>query len=80
VTIAMLTSFFMWCTIINGSLLIFWGFFIVFMPNLVFQLQRKLFPISRETFDVVIYSFMGIFKLFFIFFNVTPYIVLLIIG
>jgi hypothetical protein len=29
---------------------------------------------------VVFYSFLGLFKIFFLFFNVVPYVALLIIG
>jgi len=78
--IGMLTNFFMWCTIINGSIYILWAIFLVFVPDFVYRIQSKFFPISRETYNVVIYSFLGAFKLFFMFFNVVPYVSLLIIG
>ena len=75
-----LTTFFMWCTIINGGILILWTAFSVFAPDLVYRTQSKWFPIPRETFNVVIYSFLGLFKVFFLVFNVVPYVALLIIG
>ena len=75
-----LTTFFMWCTIINGGLLILWIALCAFAPNLVYRTQSIFFPLPRETFDVVIYSFLGLFKLIFLVFNVTPYVALLIIG
>jgi hypothetical protein len=34
----------------------------------------------RPTFTVVFYSFIGLFKIFFLFFNLVPYLALLIIG
>jgi hypothetical protein len=34
----------------------------------------------RETFNVVIYSFLGLFKIVFLVFNVVPWVALLIIG
>ncbi|MFH2012386.1 MAG: DUF6868 family protein [Pseudomonadota bacterium] len=74
------TKFFMWCTIINGALLLFWSTICMFVPNLIYRIQSKFFPIPRETFDVVIYSFLGLYKIVFIFFNVVPYVSLLIIG
>jgi hypothetical protein len=70
----------MWCTIINGGILILWSAFFVFTPDLVYRIQSKWFPIPRETFIVVFYSFLGLFKIFFLFFNVVPYVALLIIG
>lgn len=78
--IQLLTEFFMWCTIINGGLLIFWTIMLMSAPNLVYSTQSKFFPIPRETFSVVMYSFLGLFKIFFLVFNVVPYFALLIAG
>ena len=75
-----LTTFFMWCSIINGGILSVWVVSCAFAPDLVYRTQSLFFPIHRETYDVVIYSFLGVFKVFFLFFNITPYIALLIIG
>lgn len=78
--IQMLTAFFMWCTIINGGILIFWTMFFVFAPDLVYRIQSYWFPIPRETYDVVVYAFLGLFKIVFLLFNVVPYVALLIVG
>jgi hypothetical protein len=75
-----LTTFFMWCTIINGGILILWTAFSVLAPDLVYRTQSKWFPIPRETFNVVFYGFLGLFKIFLLVFNVVPYVALLIIG
>jgi hypothetical protein len=75
-----LTQFFMWCTIINGGILALWTVFCMFAPNLVYRTQNRWFPIPRETFDILIYSFLGLFKIFFLVFNVVPYVALVIIG
>jgi hypothetical protein len=78
--IQLLTSFFMWCTIINGSLLLFWTVIYMSAPDLVFRTQRRWFPISQETFTIVFYSFIGLFKILFTVFNLVPFVALLIIG
>ena len=75
-----LTDFFKWCTIINGSLLLVWTAAQLLAPDLLYRTQQKWFPISRETFNVVFYSFLGLFKITVIVFNVVPYVALLIIG
>ncbi|HAK58841.1 MAG TPA: hypothetical protein DCO77_00435 [Nitrospiraceae bacterium] len=75
-----LTSFFMWCTIINGGLLALWTIIYLLAPDLVYRTQRRWFSASRETFNVVFYSFLGLFKVFFLVFNVVPYVALLIVG
>ena len=78
--IQILTTFFMWCTILNGGILTLWTLFCVFAPDLVYRTLSKFFPIPRETFNIIIYSFLGLFKIFFLVFNVSPYLTLLIIG
>jgi len=75
-----LTSFFMWCSIINGGILVLWSLFCMFAPDLVYRIQKIWFPIPRETFDVIIYAFLGLFKIFFLIFNLVPYLALLVIA
>jgi len=75
-----LTSFFMWCTIINFGFLLFLALVFMLAPNLTYKIQSRFIPISRETFNIVFYSFIGLFKVVVLVFNVVPWIVLLIIG
>ena len=70
----------MWCTILNGGLLLFWTVMFTFAPDLLYRTQRKWFPLSQREFTVVMYSFLGLFKIFFLMFNLVPYLALLIIG
>ncbi len=44
--IQMLTSFFMWCTIINGALLVFWTTMCILVPDLVYRTQSRWFPMG----------------------------------
>ncbi len=74
-----LTRFFMWCTIVNGAMLILWAVIVMLAMDLVYRLHSKWFCIPRATFDVLMYSFLGLFKMFFLVFNAVPYVVLLII-
>ncbi len=78
--IQILTAFFMWCTIINGSLLVLWTIMLILAPDLAYRMQSKWFPMPRETFNIVIYSFLGLFKIVFLVFNVVPYVALLIVA
>ena len=75
-----LTTFFMWCTIINGGLFTLWILVFFAAPDFVYRLHSKWFPCERETYNVIIYAFLGLFKIVFIVFNIVPYISLLIIG
>ena len=75
-----LTTFFMYRTIINGAVLVLWATMCMLAPDLVYRMQSIWFPISRETYNVAIYSFLGLFKIVFLVFNVIPYVALLIVG
>jgi len=78
--IEMLTRFFMWCTVMNVLLLILWTLAFMLVPDLVYRTQYRWFPIPREVFNVVMYSFLGLFKIVFLVFNVIPYFSLLILA
>jgi len=74
-----LKKFFLWCTVINGSLALFWGMCCFLAPDLVYNIQNYGFPMPRPAFDLIIYSFLGLFKIFFLIFNLVPYLALVII-
>jgi len=77
--IQMLTKFFMWCTILNFALLFLSSFVCTCASDFAYRMHSKWFSISRETFSIAIYSFLGLYKVFIIVFNLIPYIALLII-
>lgn len=78
--IQLATAFFMWCSIINIGILLIWAGFYMFAPDLMYKTQSLFFKGSRESFDTMIYVFLGVFKLFVLLFNITPYLALLIIA
>ena len=73
-----LIQFFMWCTLINGSLLLLWTGAMLFCPDLLYRIQSPWFPIPRETFTVMMYAFLGGFKILFLLFNFVPWMALLL--
>jgi hypothetical protein len=70
----------MWCTILNVALLALLSAICCFAKDWVYRTHSKWFPISREAFNVAIYSFIGLYKIFIFVFVLVPYIALLIIG
>jgi hypothetical protein len=78
--ITAITEFFKWCTIINGVLLLFSSLMSIFIRDLAFRIHSQWFHISQETFDKEIFNFLGNCKVIFIYFNLTPYLTLLIIS
>ena len=75
-----LIGFFKWCTVINIALFAFTITMFMAVPDLVYRTQNWIFPMSREVFNVVLYSFLAVHKIMIIIFNVVPLISLLIIS
>jgi len=75
-----LTTFLMWCTILNLALFGLSAMICVFATDWVYRMQSKWFPISRPAFDIALYSFFGFYKIIFIVFVLVPYLALLIMG
>ena len=75
-----LKSFFIWCTILNVALLLLSTAIFLFAPEVFYNTHGKWFAIPRETLNVIIYSWLGLYELFIYIFNVVPLIALLIIG
>ena len=75
-----LTAFFMWCTIINVALFAWAAIWFMLAPDFIYRMQSKFFPLPRETYNVVIYAFLGVFKIVIMAFNVAPWVALLIVA
>ena len=73
-------TFFMWCTIINVLLLIISFLVCTLAGDWVYGMHSKWFPISREVFNIAIYSFLGLFKILILVFNIVPWIAFAIVG
>jgi len=74
-----LRAFFMWCTIVNGSVLVLTVFICAVAGDLIYSIQGVFYSISRETFDTVIYCWAGFYKIIFLTFNLAPFLALVII-
>lgn len=69
----------MWCTIINGAWLLLAVLLFACAGDWVYRMHTRWFALPRETFNVIIYCFLGSFKLVFLMFNLVPYVALVII-
>ena len=78
--IATLTTFFMWCTIINVVILFTWTIVFAFTPDFIYRTLTKWFPMPRETFNVVHYSALAVYRILFVVFILVPFVALLIVG
>ncbi len=75
-----LQDFFMWCTIINAGLLALTFVMCACAGDLMYRTHSRWFPISRQAFDVAVYSFLGLYKVLIIVLNLVPYVALVIVG
>lgn len=80
ITITTLQSFFMWCSIINIVLLIAMFLVLTLGKEWAYSIHSRWFDISHRTFDLVLYCFLGIYKLLVWVFCIIPWIALSIIG
>jgi len=78
--ITIVRAFFIWCTIINGALLILSSLICAFAGDWIYRTHSRWFSLSREAFNIAIYFFIGLYKIFFIVFNLVPYLALSIVG
>jgi hypothetical protein len=64
--------------VINFGLLTLWFLGFIFGRGFIYRMHGKWFKLPQEKFDAIIYSLMGFYKLLIFFFNVVPYVVLII--
>ena len=74
--IQQLTDFFMWSTVINVGIFIYWIAWVLLAPELVYKIQSRFFPIDRENYNRIMYFFLGFYKVLIIVFMLIPYLVL----
>ncbi len=78
-TLETLSDLFLWCTLIDFGLLLWWFGWLALAPDWVFRLHSRWFPLSRETFYAVHYAGMALFKIGIILLNLVPYLALRIV-
>ena len=69
----------LWCFVINMGILLWWGLFLILAHDWVYQFHSKWFKISVEKFDSIHYAGIILFKISIFFFNLVPYLALLIV-
>ena len=73
-------AFLMWCTILNVGLLVLSSLMCICAGDWMYRIHSKLFSISRETFNVAIYSFLALYKLLIFVFNLIPCVALSLVS
>ncbi len=75
-TLEFFTSFLAWCTLLNLVFLLLWFFFLTAGGGWVRRMHGKWFNLTDEGFAAVHYKMVAYFKLLWVMFNLTPYLVL----
>ncbi|MGK0297404.1 MAG: hypothetical protein ACI9XC_001007 [Gammaproteobacteria bacterium] len=74
-----LTELFKWMAIINIGLLLLSTVLIMLLKNYICKIHAKLFGIDEDKIPIVVYGYLGIYKIMIIVLNIVPYIALLLI-
>ena len=79
-SIEVLRSLLLWCTVINYGILLLW--FLIFMSarGWIQRFHGRWFRLSDEQFDILHYAGMSIYKIGIMLFNLVPYVALCIAG
>lgn len=71
-----LTRFLTGCTVINAILLAVWALLLKLAPDFLYRTQRSWVDLPRETILTVLYGFLAVYKVFFMIFNLVPFVAL----
>lgn len=77
--IQLIHKFFLWCTIVNYGILLFWFLFFLLARDCIYRLHTRWFNISQQNFDAIHYAGMAIYKIGIFIFCLVPFIAIYII-
>jgi hypothetical protein len=79
-TLEQVRDVFMWCSVINVGMLTLWCVMILLARDWIYRLHSRWFPMSKESFAIIHYCGIGLYKMAVFFLCVIPYVALLIVG
>ncbi len=79
-SVEVLRSFLLWCTVINYAVLLAWFLVFALAHDGLQRLYGRWFRLSRDQFDVVHYAGMSVYKIGILLFNLVPAVVLYAVG
>ena len=72
-----LSDFFLYSTLFNYAILIFWFVALCCAKDFVRKIHTQWFNINADQFDAIHYQLMGQYKLLIFIFNLSPWLVML---
>jgi hypothetical protein len=79
-SLEVLRSFFLWCTVINYGILLVWFLLFTLVGDWFQRLHGRWFRLSSDQFDTLHYVGMSVYKIGILLFNLVPYVALCIVG
>ena len=79
-TIYQIRDILMWCSVINVALMIVMFLILWLGRSWVYKMHSKMFPVTESQFNVIVYSFLGVYKLVIYMFNIIPWIAVCIVA
>jgi len=79
-SVELVRDVFLWCTVINYGMLLFWALIFITAREWMYQLHGRWFRLTAEQFDAIHYVGMAIYKIGIFLFCLVPYLALLIVG
>lgn len=75
-----LMKFFLWNSVFSIGLILLWTVIFATSADFVYEMHSKLFTVSRENFNAIIYGLIGFFKMLTLTFNIFPLFAMLVIN
>jgi hypothetical protein len=79
-TVEIARGFFLWCSIINYAILLFWAVPLMFWRDGLYRLWGRWFRLSAEQFDMLNIGGITFYKISIFLFNIVPCIALYIVD
>jgi len=75
-----LTELFKWLTIINVAFFLVGSVLTMLMRKVGCKIHGKMFGITEENVSIILYGWLGLYKIMILVFNIVPYVAFCIIG
>jgi len=78
-TLDLFTELFKWMTIINICVFIISAILTMVLKKTVCKMHGRLFGINKDNVPIILYGYLGVYRIFILIFNLVPYFSLLIL-
>ena len=79
-SVELVRSFLLWCTVLNYGLLLLWALLFMLPHQWMYRIWGRWFRLSAERFDAINAAGIVFYKAAVLLFNLVPYVALRIVG